>query len=90
MDQDLEMSADASVQRHLLDEIALASALVKIVRHRDNHEPVAFCAFATGSSLLARLRIILEPSATLLQKNQLLYLLAGLAAGSLILLSCMM
>lgn len=90
IDQDQEMSADASVQRYSLDGAALASALVKIAGKQRQSEPAA-CAFATGkgNSLLARLRMALDPSATPLQKNLLLRALTGLAVGSLILLGCM-
>lgn len=92
VDQDQEMSADASVQRYSLDSTALASALVKIAGKHGRSAPVTFCAFAAGkaNALLARLRMTLDPSATPLQKNLLLRALIGLAAGSLILLSCMM
>ncbi len=92
VDQDQEMSADASIRRHSLDDTALASALVKIAGKQCRSEPAASCAFATraASSLLARLRMTLDPSATPLQKHLLLRALIGLAAGSLILLSCLM
>lgn len=90
VDQDQEMSADASVWRYSLDRIALASALVKIARNRDLNEPVAFCALAAGNSILNRLRIILEPSTIPLQINLLLCALVGVIAASAILLSCTM
>lgn len=92
VDQDQEMSADASVQRYALDGTALASALVKIAGNRCRSEPVSFCAFAAGkvNPLLDRLRVTLDPSAIPIPKNRLVRSLIGLAAGSLIILSCMM
>jgi hypothetical protein len=89
------MSADASVRRYSLDGAALASALVKIARERCCSEPDrrgTFCAFAVGkvNSLLTRLRMILDPSATPFQKNLLLRAFIGLAVGSLVILSCML
>lgn len=93
VDQDQEMSADASVWRHSLNGSSLASALVKICKkERSRSEPATFCAFAVGkvNSLLARIRMALDPSETPFQKNLLLRALIGLAAGSLIIVSCMM
>ncbi len=93
VDQDQEMSADVSVRRYHLDDTALASALVKIAGHRCRNEPGAFCAFAAekASSLLVRLRMALDPLATPIEKKRLLRRASiGLAAGSLILLGCLM
>ncbi len=93
VDQDQEMSADASVWRHSLDGSALASAIVKISKKVSSRsEPAIFSAFAVGkvSSLLTRLRMTLDPSATPLQKNLLLRALIGLAAGALVIMSCVM
>lgn len=90
IDQDQEMSADASVRLHGIEDAALASGLVKIAGKTCRREPAVFCAFAVGkaSCLLTRLRIALDPSATPFQKNLLLQALIGVAAGFLILLSC--
>lgn len=89
VEQDQEMAADASVQRYHLNETALASALVKIARE---YRSKLICAFAAGknSVLLLRLKIALDPSATAFQNNLLRRACIGVAAGFLILISCMM
>ncbi|MDP1608945.1 MAG: M56 family metallopeptidase [Chlamydiales bacterium] len=91
VDQDQEMSADASIRRYHLDHTALASVLVKIAGSRAHNKPAAFCTFAAkANSLLVRLQMTLDPLATPLQKNLLSRAFFALAAGSLILLSCLM